>query len=453
LISPLKQWRAAPDLRGWLEVRREQRRLVVVSRRVDPRFEAPALLAKLDGASTLLARDAGEGRALAGNAALTRADFALALGCAWRDVPQRLQLAAAAQRRTAPASDAPVLAQRSEAPLAEALVVCTHHERDAGPYLTSGVVMLEDPLGGRASWSINRMQLAGERRLLALVQQGGARAALERIWAQGGDAPVAIAVGVDPLALLATQVRAAEPLDGLAVYGALCGRPVATVRAPFSTIEVPARAEWLLEGRILRERRLREGPFGEFPRTYGAAQEGGLVVEVEAIWHRDRPISQTILPAGREHLLLGGLAREAAILRRLRVDGLPVTAVRLTEGGSCRLHAAVSCAAPGAPAAAVVASLFAADPLVKHVVVVDDDVDVHDNEQLEWAIATRVRAHRDLIVLEDQPGTQLDPAAEAGRVTKLALDATVGAAGGPRHRRISIPGFDTLDLAAYVDGP
>lgn len=423
----------------------------MVTREVDPRFEVSGLLSKLDGSMTLLAHNARAGRPLTGNVAVTREDFALALGCGWREIPEQLLQVIGLQRCTMPANDAPVLAQRTDAPLTDALATCTHHAQDAGPYLTSALVMLEDPSNQRLSWSINRLQVVGDRRLLALVQQGGTRATLERTWVQGDDAPVAIAVGLDPLALLATQIRASRPLDGLAVYGALCGTPVATIRSPLTLIEVPARAEWLLEGRILRQPRLQEGPFGEFPRTYGAAQDDGLVIELDAVWHRDGAISQTILPAGREHLLLGGIAREAAILRHLRACGIPAESVRLTEGGSCRMHAAVSCGKSEVPAAAVIESLFTADALVKHVVVVDNDVDIHNNEQLEWAVATRVRAERDLIVLENQPGSRLDPTAERGCVTKLGIDATVGPGGRARHRRISIPGLDELDLADYLD--
>lgn len=440
------------DLRSWLEFQRGRGRLATVSRAVDPRFEIPALLSALDGSHTLLARDAGNGRAFSGNSVVSREDFASALDCEWRDLTEvllRVRPRRKGERRAAPA---PTTLHLQCAPDLDRMVVCTHHERDQGPYLTSGVMIVADPDEQRENWSINRLHVAGQRTLHGLVQPGNARRTLERHWASGNDAPVAIVCGVHPLALLATQMRGPEPRDGLLTYEDLCAAPVATITMPAAGVEVPAHAEWILEAKIARERRGREGPFGEFPRTYGAAHDDGLIIEIESMWHREAPISQTILPAGREHLLLGGLAREAAIVQGLRTGGFDVAAVRLTEGGACRFHAVVSCGASDQPSADLLEAIVTLDPLIKHVVLVDVDIDVHDAGQVEWALSTRFRADRDIVVLTDRPGTKLDPASDAGRVAKLVMDARIGSREHLARRRISIPGADAIRLSDYLDG-
>jgi 2,5-furandicarboxylate decarboxylase 1 len=408
-------------------------------------------LARLDGSHTLLARNAGGGRAVAGNTVVCREDFARTLRCHWRELTDVILALDAGAGRTHSVDVAPVLQKQSSGQLLDELVVCTHHEGDRGPYLTSAVLMVNDPADGRINWSINRWQVAGDLTLHGLVQVGNARRVIERHWASGSDAPVVIACGLHPLALLATQLRRPEPFDGLGAYAALCGSTIETIPAPLTGVEVPACAEWLLEARIARDRRGREGPFGEFPRTYGAAHDDGLIVQIDAIWHRDEPISQTILPAGREHLLLGGIAREAALVRQLRTSGFQVSAVRLTEGGACRFHAVVSCPRVEQPATDLIEAVVTTDPLVKHVFVVDDDIDVHDMSEVEWALSTRFRADRDIVVLLDQPGTKLDPASSAGRVAKLGLDARLESDAHPTTRRIAIPGADSLQLADYLD--
>lgn len=442
---------AEPDLRAWLEVQRARGRLATVSRRVDPRFEFPALLSKLDGSRMLFASDAGDERSVTGNSAVCREDFARALDCPWRELTETLLRIGPATSGGRCVTVSPESRHRCCTPRIERMVVCTHHERDQGPYLTSGILMVTDPDEDRENWSINRLQVAGPRTFHALVQAGNARRAIERHWARERDAPVVIACGVHPLALLASQLRGPEPRDGLATYGALCGAPLQTAIMPATGVEVPARAEWLLEGRIALGRRGREGPFGEFPRTYGAPHEDGLIIEIEAMWHRDDPISQTILPAGREHLLLGGLAREAAILGSLRRSGFAVAAVRLTEGGACRFHAVVGCREAEQPLADLLEAVVSADPLVKHVLLVDDDIDVHDVGQLEWALSTRFRADRDMLVLADRAGTKLDPASDAGRVAKLGMDARVGSRDHLARKRISIPGAESMRLSDYLD--
>ncbi|MEA2229887.1 MAG: 2,5-furandicarboxylate decarboxylase 1, partial [Solirubrobacteraceae bacterium] len=185
-------------------------------------------------------------------------------------------------------------------------------------------------------------------------------------------------------------------------------------------------------------------------RTYGPPAPAP-VLDVLAVWHRDRPIFQTILSAGREHLLVGAIPREADLLRRLREVHAGVRSVRFTEGGTCRFHAvlAVAGAQPGHATNLMLAAL-ASNPVLKHVVVVDDDVDPFDDEQVEWAIATRVQADRDVLVIPRAGGSTLDPSARGGVSAKLGFDATVPPGGEEAYARMRVPGIEALDLADWV---
>jgi len=215
---------------------------------------------------------------------------------------------------------------------------------------------------------------------------------------------------------------------------------------------VPAEAEIVIEGRILPEVREPEGPFGEFPRYYGPRSDKP-VVEVTAITHRRRPIFQDIVPAGYEHLLLGAIPREASLLRGLRRSFPTVRAVHMTPGGSCRFHAVIAIEqGQEGQAKNVILATLANNFDIKHVWVVDTDVDVFDAEAMEWAVATRFQADRDLLVVGGAQGSRLDPSSVDGVSAKMGFDCTVPLGADPfRYQAIRIPGLEEVDLASYVD--
>jgi 2,5-furandicarboxylate decarboxylase 1 len=177
------------------------------------------------------------------------------------------------------------------------------------------------------------------------------------------------------------------------------------------------------------------------------------VVEVTAITHRRDPIFHDILPAGREHLLLGAIPREASLLLGLRRSYPTVRAVHMTMGGACRYHAVVSMEKQQeGQARNVIMATLANNFDIKHVWVVDADVDVFDMEAVEWAQATRFQADRDLVVLSGAQGSRLDPSAEDGVSAKMGFDCTVPLAAEPgRYEVIRIPGAEAVDVAGLVD--
>ena len=449
------EWPERQDLRSWLRLQAQRGSLGAVSREVDPEFELAGILARLDGRrSVLFERVAGSDMRVAGNTVLSRDDLAAALGCATRDAPAVFDTARRAPRecRLVDAGQAPVLATPAEGdePLA-ALPIPVHHELDAGRYISAGVVVSRDPRSGATNLSIHRLQVTGGGRLRALILPGRMRAILDESEQAGRALELAIVIGVDPLVTLATQARAPRDVDELEVCSALRHTPLELVQAPTVDLRVPAHAEILIEARLRPGERESEGPFGEFPRTYSPAAPGP-VLDVISVSHRADPIFQTILSSGVEHLLVGGIPREADLWRELKRVNPAVKAVRMSEGGSCRFHAVVSLSRPerGRAREALMAA-FAANPVLKHVVAVDDDVDVFDDKQVEWALATRVQADRDLVVLPDAQGSTLDPSAPCGKTAKLGIDATVGDGERQAFARIRVPGAEAIDIESTVE--
>ncbi|WP_433386145.1 UbiD family decarboxylase [Micromonospora sp. KLBMP9576] len=434
-------WPAQQDLRSWMALREAAGLLGRVRSRVDPDQEVSAVLERLDGRRSVLFLDvAGAPFPLAGNLVLDRGDLARAMGCLPHETTTRYLRGLTAPRPCAPlpGTAAPVLAHRfDDDVLLSRLPLTVQHEHDAGRYLTSALLVVRDPATGRTNLSINRMLAVGERTLRTLVLPGRLRRILSTAERRGLDLDVAIVVGVDPLLAMASQAPATDPtLDDLEIASALRCTPLPVVACPGNGLPVPAEAEFVLAGRFRADVREPEGPFGEFPRTYGPSAPAP-VIELTGGWHRESPVFQTILSGGREHFLIGGVPREAALLRTLRRAHPEVTAVRLPEAGSCRLHAVVSVRAGSTRSAVdILLATLEGSTVVKHAVVVDDDVDIHDDEQVGWAVATRVQADRDVIVVSGAAGSSLDPSSVGGTTAKLGLDATVPAGGRHRHARM-----------------
>ena len=433
-------WPATPDLRGWislLERRGEIRRLKAP---VDPDQEVAAVLERCDGASAVMFEDVeGADFPLIGNTIARRAHFASLLGCEPAEVVARLAAAVAspAPCHEVPLHEAPVAAVEEDLPdLLTDLPLPVQHERDVGRYVTSALVTVRDPRTGLTNLSINRLQVTGPRELRALLLPGRLASIFADHERRREDLPVALCIGVDPALTLASQAPADADLDDLEMASALHPRPLDVVRLPRHPSPVPARAEIVLLGLMRAGRRAEEGPFGEYPRTYGPGGPAP-VIELTRRWRRQYPIDQTILSGGREHFWVGGLPREARLMKALTTAGVAPTAVRLTEAGSCRLHAVVSLrnAQPGSAFHAAMAVFSALAP-VKLVVVVDEDVDIFDDEMVGWAVATRFQADRDLLVVPRTRGGGLDPSADGMVSAKMAMDATVAADRRAEHARM-----------------
>jgi len=345
------------------------------------------------------------------------------------------------------------------------LPIPVHSEHDSSPYITAGMVIARNPHTGIQNVSINRIQVNARDRMAALLLPRHLHAFFQMAEKQGEPLPVAVVIGVDPLTLLASQAITPIDYDELEIAGALHNAPLPVVKCVTSEVRVPASAEIVIEGHFLPGVREPEGPFGEFPKYY-SARENREVMQVDAMTHRMAPIFHTIIPAEMEHLLLGAIPREATLLAHLQRSFPGVLDVHLSVGGVCRYHLYVKLRKQreGEPKN-VILGAFGGHYDIKQVIVVDDDVDVHDPAQVEWAVATRFQADRDLIVVAGAQGSVLDPSTttaysgEAGHIpahlqgisAKMGMDATRPVKyDGYVFTKVRIPGSDEVDLSAVL---
>jgi 2,5-furandicarboxylate decarboxylase 1 len=348
----------------------------------------------------------------------------------------------------------------------QVLPIPTHSEHDNGPYITAGLVIARNPKTGVQNVSINRIQVHARDRMAVLLLPRHLFSFYQAAEEQGEALHVAVVIGADPLTLLASQAITPIDFDELEIAGALHGAPLPVVKCLTSDVRVPAFAEIVIEGRILPHVREEEGPFGEFPKYY-SSREAREVIQVDAITHRDSPIFHTIVPAEMEHLLLGAIPREATLLAHLQRSFPGVLDVHLSMGGVGRYHLFVQFRKrrEGEPKN-VILGAFGAHYDLKQVIVVDDDVDVHDPLQVEWAVATRFQADQDLVVVTGAQGSLLDPSTTVqssrnGNVTpvahlqgisaKMGLDATRPVSYTEHvFTKVRIPGEEDVDLEAEV---
>jgi len=294
---------------------------------------------------------------------------------------------------------------------------------DGGRFITAGVVVAEHD--GIKNMSFHRMMLIGENKFAIRVVPRHLFALHRRAMSAGQDLKIAVAVGLCPSIMLSAAMNLEFGKDELTVANSLrqlCLNEAVCVRKIRNGLLVPAFSEYVFEGRLTKEVH-DEGPFVDITGTIDPVRTQP-VVEIDRVYHRDDAVFQLILPGMNEHFLMMGMPREPVIQRAVGLAVPEVHGARLTEGGCCWLHGVVSITKQkeGDGVNAIMAAL-GAHPSMKMVTVVDNDVDIFDDQEVEWAVATRFQGHKGLVVIENARGSSLDPSAEE-TTTKVGIDAT-----------------------------
>lgn len=430
------------DLRTALRILESSGELLRVDAPMSPDYELAAVLWRLQKGPTVLFENVeGYRGSVVGNLLNRRDKLATSLGLSADQLQARVVGALRNPIEPILVSDAPCMQVQLDGSvdLTSMMPIPTISEHDGGRYISAGVLICRDPETGRRNMAICRMQVQGPGVLGVYMAPTHSRNILEIHRARGTKMEVAVAIGLHPALVVASQFL--TPLDEAYVAGGLFGQPTRLTRARTVDLEVPAAAEILLEGVIDPEEQQEEGPFGEFPGTY-APRRMNPVIRLTAVSTREDPIFQMIV-GGRhpEHLITGAIAREAGLFDAVSSVVPGVRAVRLTEGGVCRFHAVISITKrfDGEGRLAILRA-FSSQDLIKHVTVVDDDIDVADAEDVEWAVATRVRGDEDILIIPKMKSNPVDPMAIDRMITKVGIDATlpVGEAGEARQR-VGVP--------------
>ena len=413
----------------------EAGQLLTYSEPVDTHLEAAGIMKQLDGQGTLFfAAVKSYTLPVVGNLLCSRETCEAAFGLGYRELRECIARALSAPCPPTLVTRAPVQEHvaTSGIDLARMLPVLHHTEADAGRFITAGVVITRDPETKVYNASYHRLQLIGPDRTAIKLDYGRhLRLAFERAKRRGEALPVAICLGAD----LALQFAAAtmgsqmpEDADELAAAGGLAGQPIEVARAVTQDLLVPAESEIVLEGRIRTDQTVDEGPFGEFV-GYLSPRDQAPVVEISAFTHRERPIYHAINGFGRETVMLRKYVLEASLMKVLRPAVPIVEDVEMTAGGLHRFHVVVaikkSTPQHDGLERNAIAACFGALKDLDLVIVVDDDIDIRDPHDVEYALATRMEASRDLMILPAARGHEYVRIGRNGIRAKLGIDATV----------------------------
>ena len=309
------------------------------------------------------------------------------------------------------------------------LPIPTHFSVDAAPYITAGQIAARDPVSGVDTTGFHRLMLTGKNRL------GVSLHSRRRMWEfhrraeeRGRALPAAVTLGIHPLHYMGSMVYAYPPhVRKYEIIGGLFGQPYLLARCGVEDLEVPAGAEIIIEGEILANAREPEGPFSEFTGYASYRSTQNVFVAHRMRMRRDAMYHSVVSGMSKDHILVSCITREGEILNTLKRNLPNVIAVHVphTTCGAFMAFIKMKKTAPGEPQQAIMAAL-GTEFYTKYVIVVDEDVDIFDMNDVMWAVATRVRAERDIVFIPGCKGAVLDPTSdpETFTLTKMGIDAT-----------------------------
>ncbi len=321
-----------------------------------------------------------------------------------------------------------------EKPDLEKLPILTHFEGDGAPYITAGVVVSE--YEGIMNASIHRLRVIGKDKLAARLVEFRHTYNLHKKAAEHGEPlPVAIVIGIDPVTLFAVSTRVPEGKE-FNYASALSGEPIELFECE-NGIKVP-HAEFVLEGYIHPAELVDEGPFVDISGTYDIIRKQP-VIYLTNMMHRRDPIYHALMPGSNEHNVLMGVPYEPLIFKEVKKVA-DVKNVVLTPGGCWYFHAVVQINKNSdEDATKAIDAAFSAHKSLKHVIIVDEDINIFDPNDIEFAIATRLKGDEDIYIYPNVRGSTLDPRSENGIGTKVGIDATMDLSKKWKFQRVAKP--------------
>lgn len=321
-----------------------------------------------------------------------------------------------------------------------------HLDGDGGRYGSATVATIKDPDTGR-NVSYHRLMEIGKKKFTArLIKKRQTRTTYDKIT---GDLEMAVCIGNSVAVMIAASLGPPPGVDEFSLANSLDKTPL--VKCVTKDLEVPAESEFVIEGRLTRDLD-REGPFVDLTETRDFERQEPVFV-VDCITHRKDAIYQALIPGRLEHKTLMGMPKEPTIYDEVS-KVVECKNVLVTLGGGSWLHGIVQIKKknPDDGKLAIDAA-FNGHKSMKHVIIIDDDVDIYDGNAVEWAIATRFQGDKDLVIKPNQPGSSLDPSGkhDEGKktlTTKVGIDATIPT--GVDKKNYEVVKYKKVDINDYL---
>lgn len=397
----------------------ESRDLLRVQKPVSKTYEIAGILKKLEPQPVMFEAVRESSFRVIGNLFCSKAAFADYFHIPVSEIIPRLARAIDERSPCTRVETAPCQEVVMDDPDLDRLPILRHCEEDGGNYVSSGVMIAKHPEYGQNLDFHRCMQFSKTELAVRVVRSRHFDAFLNDLKALD----VALCIGNSPNVLAAAATSVAIGIDELEIANAL--EPLNLVKARTVDLWVPAESEFVLEGTVYLDRRHAEGPFVDLTETQDVVRQEPVLV-VKTITHRKDAIWQALLPGALEHKLLMGMPREPTIFKKVN-EVVKCLDVNVTPGGCSWLHAVVQIEKQSEQdGLKAIQAAFAGHRSCKHVFVVDQDIDIYNPQEVEWALATRFQGDRGLVIKDKERGSSLDPSAEEGThlTTKVGFDLT-----------------------------
>ena len=439
------------DLRSYISQIKKIHELKTVKTPASTKFEIAGITAKVDGSHAVMFEKIKESNfRLISNLIGTRKRFGIAVGGNESNIHEKVISAIKKAKKPKTVSSGKFMENKSKNILSMPIV--THFEKESGPFITSSVAYAKNPETGKQNSSFHRMMPIDETHLsIRMVEGRHTHRCFVDAKEHGEDLKIAITVGVHPAISIAGAYQADWGKDEIDIANSLLGGKLTLAKLPFSGLNVPSGAEIVMEGKILQDKTHPEWMV-EMLQTYDH-KRSQPVFEIENMFFRNNPIFHDVLSGYSEHRLLMGMPIESKLNGELKKSFSQTKQVSLSNGGCNWLHAVVQIKKKNdSDPKKIIKKTFESHRSLKQVTVVDEDIDVNSAESIEYAMATRFQADKDLVIIKNVRGSSLDPSSNQQklRTAKMGIDATRSLSKRPEGFELAkIPKIDKIKLEKY----
>ncbi|RDJ31796.1 MAG: UbiD family decarboxylase [Crenarchaeota archaeon] len=440
------------DLRTYISQIKKNHELRTIKKKVSTKYEIAALTAKADGNDALLFENIKESPfRLISNLVGTRKRFAQSVGSKEDDIHKKIIHAISNSKKPKITKLGKFMENKSNT--ISSLPIVTHFEKESGPFITSSIIYVKNPETGKQNSSFHRLMPIDKNHLSVRMVEGRH---LHRCFTDakehGEDLKVAITIGVHPAISIAGAYQEEWGKDELNIANSILGGKLVLTTCPFSGLNVPSGAEIVLEGKILKDKTHPEWMV-EMLQTYDH-KRNQPVFELESMYYRNNPIFHDILSGFAEHRLLMGMPIESKLNGVLKKTFPETQKVYMTNGGCNWLHAVVQIKKKKeSNPKKIIQKTFEAHRSLKQVTIVDSDIDPNSSDAVEYAMATRFQADKDLVIIKNVRGSSLDPSSDQKnlKTAKMGIDATRPLSKRPEGFELAkIPKADKISLKDYL---
>ena len=439
------------DLRNYISQIKKIQGLKTVKTKVSTKYEIAGITAKMDGSHSILFENVKDSDfRVVTNLVGSRKKFAIAVGGNENNIHERIVSAIKRAKKPKIVSRGKFMENKSSD--LSCLPVITHFEKESGPFITSSIVYVENPETKKQNSSFHRMMPIDKNHFsIRMVEGRHLHRCFVNAKEHGEDLRVAVTVGVHPAISIAGAYQDEWGKDEINIANSLLNGKLTLSKTPIHGLNVPSNAEIVMEGRILSDRVHPEWMV-EMLQTYDH-KRSQPVFELDNLYFRNNPIFHDILSGYSEHRLLMGMPIESKLNGELKKFYRQTQKVSMTNGGCNWLHAVVQIKKQkNSDPKKLIKKTFELHRSLKQVTIVDADIDPNDAASVEYALATRFQADKDILLFKKVRGSSLDPSSDQKKLqtAKMGIDATRSLSKRPEGFELAkIPKIDQLRLEKY----